>query len=111
MYRLQSQVRCPSLGIMLQLRGFVGRRNYGFTLLHAVYPIREYHLHARHHNPTCELIEGHHKHYWNESYGRRMAYVPSDIRSMGNVNDDFYDFLTECNISLRSEYSPVIVPF
>jgi hypothetical protein len=103
-YRLRAKVLCPSFNVELDLRGFVGKRNYGFTLLYGTYPIREYHYHARHHNPGRKMITGHHKHYWDDNFGRQMAYVPADIKPAGNIDDDFRAFLKECNIALSGEY-------
>ena len=97
-------------GQTLSLRGFVGKKNRSFVLLYKNNPIRKYTVHAWHRHPiTKERITDPHKHTWDDEWQDRLIYIPDDIR-IGNPNDELIDFLKECNISLRSSYSPMLFP-
>ena len=94
---------------ILNLRGFIGKRNRSFVLLYRNTPIRKYTVHAQHKDPVTKIIVREpHKHTWDDEWGDQLVYIPDDIR-IGNPNDELMDFLTECNILLRGEYIPIIL--
>ncbi len=110
-YRLQDAVvLARESGTRLGLRGYVGRTNRGFSLLHKNTPIRKYTAHARHPNPDGTKIEGPHKHTWDTIFEDHIAYIPTDIR-FGDANDELVDFLAECNVTLISTYQRQAFPF
>ena len=102
-YRLQDVVVLTESGTMLRLTGYVGRKNRSFALLYRNTPIRRYTAHDQHKNPDGEIIRGPHKHIWDDAFEDRVAYVPDDIR-IGDPNEELFDFLTECNVTIRSSY-------
>ena len=105
-YRLDATVLAETSGEVLSLQGYVGRSNRSFVLLYRNNPIRKYTVHPRHTDPvTGEVFTRPHKHRWDDVWRDRRAYIPDDIR-IGDPNTELLDFLAECNISLRSSYSP-----
>lgn len=104
-YRLDATVLSTETAETLSLRGYVGRKNRSFALLYQNTPIRKYTVHDRHTDPKTGLrATGPHKHFWDDTYEDNRVYIPDDIR-IGNPNDELLDFLKECNIALRGEYS------
>jgi hypothetical protein len=93
---------------LLRLTGWIGPRNRSFALLYNNYPIRKWTVHARTKAPDGGLIEGPHKHAWDDVLQDEYAYVPSDIR-IGKADEEFEDFLKECNIELLSGVQTPIV--
>ena len=87
-------------GAVLRLTGWIGpRSNRSFSLLYNNYPIRKWTVHARTRAPDGSAIEGPHKHAWDDELFDEYAYVPDDIR-VGEVWEEFDDFLKECNVVL-----------
>lgn len=86
---------------VLRLTGWIGPYNRSFVLLFNNYPIRKWTVHRRTKAPDGTTIEGPHKHAWDDDLQDEYAYVPTDIR-IGSANEEFEDFLKECNITLLS---------
>ena len=104
-FRLEAKVLCLESEEILSLRGTVGKKNRSFVLLYQNTPIRKYTVHAFHRDPvTRERVTQPHKHWWDDEWEDRRVYIPNDIR-IGNSNDELVDFLQECNISLRGNYT------
>ena len=104
-FRLEAKVLCLESEEILSLRGTVGKKNRSFVLLYQNTPIRKYTVHAFHRDPvTRERVTQPHKHWWDDEWEDRRVYIPNDIR-IGNPNDELVDFLQECNISLRGNYT------
>lgn len=94
---------------LLKIHGYVSAkesRNRSLALVYNGVNIRRVCLSpiSRHRNPDGELLNGLHKHRFDEIYEDRMAYVPIDITKTGDVNREFLDFLTECKIRLEGAY-------
>lgn len=103
-YSLEARVLVPSLGELLRLVGRVGVRNHSFSLLYRNIPIRRFCTIRSHRNPDGQRIIQPHKHRYIEAAEElAWAYVPDDIR-LGNINEEFQDFLGECNITLIGSY-------
>ena len=104
--RLSADVVSEDSGKLLSLRGYVGSKNRSFALLYQDIPIRKFTAHPWHIDPvTRERVTAPHKHTWDDVYQDRRVYLPSDIR-IGDPNDEFLDFLQECNIVLLGHYQP-----
>lgn len=102
-HKLEATVLSES-GETLKLYGFIGKKNRSFALLYRNTPIRKYTVHDRHTDPvTGQRVIGPHKHTWDDVWRDQRVYLPEDIR-VGDVNDEFKDFLAECNIQLRGAY-------
>ena len=86
--------------------GYVGLKNRSFALLFNNLPIRKYTAHDKHVNPNTGGTVPH-KHLWDDYWADKVAYVPDDIR-VGDPNQEFIDFLAECNIELRGSYSELV---
>ena len=107
-FRLEAKVLCLESEEILILRGFVGKKNRSFVLLYQNTPIRKYTVHAFHRDPvTRERVTQPHKHLWDDEWEDRRVYIPNDIR-IGNLNEEFVDFLRECNIELRGSYAQLL---
>ncbi len=105
-HRLEATVLCTESQEVLKLRGFVGRTNRSFVLLHRNTPIRKYTVHAFHRDPVTGIrTTGPHKHFWDDEWEDKRVYVPRDIR-IGNPHVELLDFLRECNIELQRAYTP-----
>ena len=105
MVRLEAKVLCLESEEILSLRGTVGKKNRSFVLLYQNTPIRKYTVHAFHRDPvTRERVTQPHKHWWDDEWEDKRVYIPNDIR-IGDANDELVDFLQECNISLRGNYT------
>ena len=105
MVRLEAKVLCLESEEILSLRGTVGKKNRSFVLLYQNTPIRKYTVHAFHRDPvTRERVTEPHKHWWDDEWEDKRVYIPNDIR-IGDANDELVDFLQECNISLRGNYT------
>ena len=94
---------------ILKLTGYIGRKNRSLTLLFKNQRIRGYCVKERHRNPDGQIINGPHKHSWEDVDEDNWTYVPTDVRS-GDVNVELLDFLTECNVHLTSSYQPLLIP-
>ena len=104
-FRLEAKVLCLESEEILSLRGTVGKKNRSFVLLYQNTPIRKYTVHAFHRDPvTRERVTEPHKHWWDDEWEDKRVYIPNDIR-IGDANDELVDFLQECNISLRGNYT------
>ena len=106
-------VRVESLdsGEILKLEGYIGRKNRSFALLYDNTPIRKFTVHndQPHSDPaTGDVFIQPHKHFWDDIWNDRRAYIPDDIR-IGNPNDELIDFLAECNVELRGIYGGLAV--
>ena len=107
--RLSAKVLCIDSREVLSLRGFIGKRNRSFVLLHRNTPIRKYTVHAFHRDPvTRQIIMQPHKHTWDDEWEDRGVYIPDDIR-IGDPNEELMDFLRECKILLKGAYSPFLL--
>lgn len=93
---------------VLHLRGNVGSRSYGFSLLYGSTVVRRFDMSTSSHlNPDGTRIEGPHKHRWTEKYGDRIAYVPNDI-DWSDPNEALWGFLSECQIKFVGTYQGLI---
>ena len=109
-FRLEAKVLCLESEEILSLRGTVGKKNRSFVLLYQNTPIRKYTVHAFHRDPvTRERVTQPHKHWWDDEWEDKRVYIPNDIR-IGNPNNELVDFLEECNISLRGNYTFCMFP-
>ena len=107
--RLEATVLCIDSEQTLSLRGFYGKRNRSFALLYRNTPIRKYTVHASHKHPvTRRVVKQPHKHWWDDEWEDRRVYIPTDMR-IGNLNEEFLDFLQECNIELRGNYAQLLL--
>ena len=107
--RLEATVLCIESERTLSLRGFYGKKNRSFVLLYRNTPIRKYTVHASHTDPvTRQVVRQPHKHWWDDEWEDRRVYIPNDIR-IGNLNEEFLDFLQECNIELRGSYTQLLL--
>jgi hypothetical protein len=107
--RLEATVLCIESERILSLRGFYGKKNRSFVLLCRNTPIRKYTVHASHKDPvTRQVVRQPHKHRWDDEWEDRRVYIPNDIR-IGNHNEEFLDFLQECNIELRGSYAQLLL--
>ncbi len=107
--RLEATVLCIASERTLSLRGFYGKKNRSFVLLYRNTPIRKYTVHASHKDPvTRQVVRQPHKHWWDDEWEDRRVYIPNDIR-IGNLNEEFLDFLQECNIELRGSYAQLLL--
>lgn len=106
-FTLEASVLSLDSGDNLKLVGNVGKTNRSFTILYENIPIRRYTVHhSAHTDPiTNQTFTEPHKHFWDEEWQGRRAYIPNDIR-IGDPNEELIDFLNECNISLRGSYAP-----
>ncbi len=60
---------------------------------------------AGHHNPTCETIDGTHKHHWTEAYRDKLAYVPADITAeWDDPGTAWQQFCAEANIQHHGDF-------
>ena len=108
-FRLEATVLCIDSEEILSLRGFYGKKNRSFALLYRNTPIRKYTVHAFHRDPvTRERVTQPHKHWWDDEWEDKRVYIPGDIR-IGNLNEEFVDFLQECNIELRGNYAQLLL--
>ena len=106
-YKLQADVLLEDTDEILDLRGNVGRTNRSFALLYRNTPIRKYTVHNVHRDPATNIVHREpHKHFWDDVWGDRRVYIPTDIR-IGNPNEELMDFLGECNIRLSGSYRPL----
>ena len=107
--RLEATVLCIDSEKILSLRGFCGKKNRSFVLLYRNTPIRKYTVHASHKDPVTRQVVRHpHKHWWDDEWEDRRVYIPTDMR-IGNLNEEFLDFLAECNIQLRGNYGQLLL--
>ena len=107
--RLEATVLCINSERTLNLRGFYGKKNRSFVLLYRNTPIRKYTVHASYKDPvTRQVVRQPHKHWWDDEWEDRGVYIPNDIR-IGNLNEEFLDFLQECNIELRGSYAQLLL--
>ena len=107
--RLEATVLCIESERTLSLRGFYGRKNRSFVSLYRNTPIRKYTVHSSHKDPVTRLVVRQpHKHWWDDEWEDRRVYIPNDIR-VGNLNEEFLDFLQECNIELRGSYAQLLL--
>ena len=108
-HRLEAAVLAEHSGRLLRLIGNAGIRNRSFGLLYNNTPIRLwcYNYHRRT-NPDGEVIQGPHKHRYDEDADVIWAYVPDDMRP-GDVNREFRDFLNECNVRLQGTYGSLTI--
>lgn len=106
-FTLEARVLSSDSSANIRLIGNVGKTNRSFTLLYDNIPIRRYTVHRSPHTDpvTNRTFTEPHKHFWDEEWHDRRAYVPDDIR-IGNPNEELMDFLSECNISLSEPYTP-----
>ena len=108
--RLEAKVLCLESEEILTLKGTIGRKNRSFVLLYLNTPIRKYTVHAFHRDPvTRERVTQPHKHWWDDDWEDKRVYIPNDIR-IGNPNEELVDFLQECNVTLRGNYTPQMFP-
>ena len=106
--RLEATVLSIESERTLSLRGFYGKKNRSFVLLYRNTPIRKYTVHASHKDPvTRQVVRQPHKHWWDDEWEDSRVYIPNDIR-IGNLNEEFIDFLQECNIELRGSYAQLL---
>jgi hypothetical protein len=102
--RLEATVLVIDTNEVCYLKGYVGRTNRSLVLLYNITPIRKWTVHSQHRNPdTGEIVREPHKHTWDDEYEDRIVYIPDDIR-VGDINNEFIDFLAECNITMRGQY-------
>jgi hypothetical protein len=47
-----------------------------------------------------------HKHRWDDDHHDREAYIPTDI-DFSDVNQAFFDFLGECNVTFHGTYQQI----
>ena len=107
--RLDATVLCIDSETTLSLRGYYGRKNRSFVLLYRTTPIRKHTVHASHKDPvTRQVVRQPHKHLWDDEWEDRRVYIPNDIRIV-NLNEEFLDFLQECNIELRGNYAQLLL--
>ena len=103
-YRLEAAVLALETRRSLRLVGTVGVKNRSFVLLYQNTTIRKYTVHDRHRDPVSrEVVRQPHKHLWDDEWEDKRVYIPDDIR-IGEPNEEFMDFLKECNIELRGSY-------
>ncbi|MBI5283551.1 MAG: hypothetical protein HY874_00510 [Chloroflexi bacterium] len=50
-------------------------------------------------------MEGTHKHRWSDETGDECVYVPDDIADSSDIEQSFYDFCSECNISFNGVWN------
>ena len=56
---------------------------------------------------TRQRVTQPHKHLWDDEWEDKRVYIPDDIR-FGDINEEFVDFLRECNIQLRGQYAQLL---
>lgn len=70
-------------------------------------PIRRFTVHRSHTNPdTGQTLLGPHLHTWDDQWGGELAQPPRNI-TVGDPNDELFDFLREFNTLLRGAYEPL----
>ena len=107
-FRLEAKVLCLQSDAILSLRGTAGKKNRSLVLLYQNTPIRKYTVHAFHRDPvTRQRVTQPHKHLWDDEWEDKRVYIPDDIR-IGDINEEFVDFLRECNIQLRGQYAQLL---
>ena len=108
-FRINVKVLAPELNEILWLRCFLGKTNYGFTLLFRSYAIRSYNKHQFHRSQsTREEFRVPHKHIWDEDTGTDTAYIPDDIDPNSDINSQLIAFLREENIELTAGYQRIM---
>ena len=92
----------------LRLVGNYGKGSWSFALLMSNAPIRRCDCSSKGHiNPGGVIIAEPHKHRWDDVHRDREAYVPEDI-DFSDVNQAFFDFLAECNVTFVGRYNPLM---
>ncbi len=91
-------------GEVLRLTGKIGPYNRSYVVLYKNHPIRKWTFHRRTRAPDGSLIEGPHKHTWDDELADEYAYVPDNIR-IGDPYEELEDFLKECNITVLGKIS------
>jgi len=102
-HRGEATVYCKGSKAKLTLKAWK-RRSYGFCLLYKSSKIVRRWDDSRHRNPDGRIIDGSHKHKWHPQYEDNLAYPVDDVAT-NDVDEAFIDFLDECNIELRGDYS------
>lgn len=102
--RLEDVAVLAESGEVLRLTGKVGPYNRSYVLLYKNQPIRKWTVHQRTQAPDGTVIEGPHKHAWDDELADEYAYVPEDIR-IGDPFEELEDFLKECNIKLLGSFT------
>jgi len=106
-WRVEAKALSTEPRAVFRLLGYIGPRNYSFTLLYNNYPIRKFTKHDRHRVCNKVFTEPH-KHTWDEEKGDYHAYVPNNIDPTNDVNDQFLAFCEECNIRLVGGYQHIL---
>ena len=106
-FRLRADAAAPRSGRTLALHGYVGRKNRSIALVFEDAPIRRFTVHRSHTNPdTGQTLLGPHLHTWDDQWGGELAQPPRNI-TVGDPNDELFDFLREFNTLLRGAYEPL----
>lgn len=107
-YKLRVRVIAPEVKEVLELRGVIGKTKRSFTLLFENQPIRRYCNRGQHRTHEGLVINGPHKHTWDQIYGDAPAYIPNDIDPQADPNDQLLQFLSEQNITLEASYQRIM---
>lgn len=101
-YHGSVRVECRDRDDILRLVGWVNDRRYSYSLIYRnAITIRRWGDHPGHRNPDGELVEGPHKHRYEEEYEDGWAYNVNDV-STSDARQAFFDFLDEESIELAS---------
>ncbi|MDP2726834.1 MAG: hypothetical protein Q8P59_04765 [Dehalococcoidia bacterium] len=108
-FRLEATVLTVESKEILKLFGWVGAKGLkkrSLSLLYNSISIKRLCLspHSKHTNSDGVPIDGMHKHQFDEFYETRNAYIPNDITTAGDINQELLDFLKECRITLKGNY-------
>lgn len=101
-HHTEARVDCLNRDDVLRLTVWYNTRgDYSFSLLYRnAIIIKRWGNHPGHRNPDGELVDGPHKHYYQEGYeDDDWAYNTSDV-STSDLRQGFFDFLDEESIEL-----------